>query len=110
MSALPTRVKSQPCYCPVLRQTGSKEESKAQKQDLVSPPGCALLQEGRVPGCLTRSPGVALGREALPAAELGFGSLTLCRMGGGSRYSCVTALSRGGCGEKRNKHVHWDAH
>lgn len=110
MSAPLHRGKIQSCDCPVLCQTGSKEESKAQKQDLVSPPGCALLQEGRAPGCLTGSPGIALGREALPVAGLGVGSLTLPRMGGGSRYSCVTALSGRGCGEEvRGRHMQWDA-
>lgn len=107
---VPTGVKSQPCDCPVLCQTGFNEESKAQKQDLVSPSGCALLQEGRARGCLTGSPGIALGREALPAAGLEVGSLTLPRMGGGSQYSCVIALSSRGCGgEVRDKHMQWDA-
>lgn len=40
-----------------------------------------------MPGCLTGSPGMALGREALPVAGLGVGSLTLPRMGGSSQYS-----------------------
>lgn len=59
-----------------------------------------------MPGCLTRSPGIAPGREALPVTGLGVGSLALPRMPGGSWYSCVAALSRRGCGEeRRDKHM-----
>lgn len=102
--SLPTEVKSQPCDCPVLCQTGSEEESKAQKQDLVSPPGCALpLQEGKAPGCLTGSPGMALGREALPSAGLGVGSPTSAPQPQPAWEGAHSATGRGCGGERRDK-------